>query len=111
MAMTVTTRQKLAAVERLLDDLRWARGKRAPESETYDALLSIAVDLRAETPAEAGRVLKALTDQIDRARRGKARLGFYDAGNAMTICEAVCGRWFPTIRKALEQFEREVAET
>jgi len=108
--MMVTTQEKLAAVERLLDDLRWARGKRdTTEAQTYEALAAIATDLRAGTPKEAGRVLAAFTDQVQRARRGKVRLGFYDVGNAQTICEAVCGRWFPTIRKALEQFEREVA--
>jgi hypothetical protein len=109
--MTVTRRQKLAAVERLLDDLRWARGGKAPEAETYDALLAIAVDLRAETPEEAGRVLRAMTDQVDRARRGKARLGFYDVGHAQNITEALCGRWWPTVRKALEQFERETIDS
>lgn len=105
--MTVTTQQKLAAVERLLDDLRWARGGNAPEAETYDALLAIAVDLRAETPQEVGRVLQAMADQVDRARRGKARLGFYNIGNAQTITEALCGRWWSTVKKALERFEEQ----
>jgi len=105
--MTVSTRQKLAAVERLLDDLRWSRGTKAPEAETYDALLAIAVELRAQTPVEAGRVLKAMTDQVQRARRGKSRLGFYDGGNAQTITEALCGRWWPTVERALQTFEQQ----
>ena len=108
--MTVTTAQKLAAVERLITDLRWARGSQAPEAETYDALLAIAVDLRAGTPAEMGRVLRAMTDQINRARKGKTRLGFYDVGHMQNLCEAICGRWFPTIEKALQRFEREAAD-
>jgi hypothetical protein len=108
--MTVTTRQKLAAVERLLGDLRWARGSQAPEAETYDALLAIAVDLRAGAPKEAGRVLAAMTDQVQRARRGKSRLGFYDVGHMQTLTEALCGRWWPTVERALQRFEKEVAE-
>jgi hypothetical protein len=103
--MTVTTDQKIAAVDRLLDDLRWARGQDVLEAATFDALVEIAKELRAETPAEAGRVLLAMTDQVDRARQGRARLGFYDVGNAQTICEALCGRWWPTVRKAMERFE------
>ena len=107
--MTVSTAQKLAAVERLLDDLRWSRGSQAPEAETYDALLAIAGDLRAGTPAEMGRVLRAMTDQINRARKGKSRLSFYDVGHMQTLTEAICGRWWPVIENALRQYERETA--
>lgn len=101
--MTVTTEEKIALVEELLEDLRWARGTKAPEAATYDKLLAIATDLRATTPKEIGRVLAAMLDQIQRARRFRARNGYYQTGHMQTITEALCGRWWPTVERSLQQ--------
>lgn len=109
--MTVTLDQKIQAVDRLLDDLRWARNDPAvPEHITYKALTAIAVDLRAQTPKEAGKVLRSMTHQVDTARHTKARLGYFEHGQLQTITEATCGRWWPTVRRALELYESELQE-
>jgi hypothetical protein len=105
--MTVTRDQKIAAVGRLLDDLRWSRGTDCIEAQTYDALTAIAVDLRAETPAEIGKVRQAITHQVQFALRAKAHSGYFELGNMQALTEAICGKWFPVITKALEQFEKE----
>jgi hypothetical protein len=44
---------------------------------------------------------------VGRAKKHRAQFGYYDAGHAQTITEAVCGRWFGVIANALEKFERE----
>jgi hypothetical protein len=99
---------QIAAVEKALDDIRYARSdSTCPEHAAYNLLKEYAAELRAQTPGEISRVLAGMTDQVDRARRAKAQLGFYEIGNAQAICESVCGRWWAVIRRALEQFEKE----
>ena len=105
----ITEDDKRAAVDRLLTDLAWARDADEPEARTYDALAAIARDLRADEPREVGRVLAAMKDQVNRALKHKARIGYVPAGNCRTIAEAVIGRWWPTIKRSLEKHETEVA--
>ena len=100
--------EKIAAVDRLLDELRFARSDPTyPEYVSYHALREIAADLRAKMPAQIGVVRQALQFQTKVAKRHYAQHGCYAIGHAMTICEALCGKWGTTIEKALEHFERE----
>ena len=106
--VTVTLDQKIAAVDRLLQDLRWARGRTdVLEGETHAALVAISAELHAEQPETIGRVLAAMTDQVDRARQGKARHGQFEIGHCQTLAEGLCGRWWPTVARALRQFEQQ----
>lgn len=110
--MTITTDQKIAAVDRLLYDLRWARGRTdVVEGETHAALVAISAELHAGQPESIGRTLAAMTDQIDRARQGKARHGQFEIGHCQTITEGLCGRWWPVVAQALRRFEQEGAMT
>lgn len=109
--MSVTHADKIAAVDRLLDDFRWAREQpQEPEHATFHALVAIAADLRAQTPKESSKVLRAMSHQVDVIKRTKAQIGYIDHGQMENLTNAVTGRWWPTIRAALENHERETAE-
>lgn len=96
--------EQIARVEKALDEIRYARrDPTCPEYLAFTLLQEYAAELRARTPAEINRVLAAMTDQVDRARRHKAQHGHLDLGHAQTITEALCGRWWPTIEKALKE--------
>ena len=104
----MTPEEKLAAVGRALDDLRHIKNDpTAPEYGAYCMLKEYAVELRAQTSQERSRVLLALEDQVSRAKRFNAQHGHYDIGHCQTITEALCGRWLPTVRAALRQFQPE----
>lgn len=102
---TAAKLETLGAVIRLL------HAERPAFSAEIEVLREIEVGLRAEAPRQIGRVLEAMTFQIEIAKRSKARLGFIEIGNIQTLAEGLCGRWWPTVERALQQFEKEAAET
>jgi hypothetical protein len=104
--VTVSTQDKIAAVDQILDDLR---NGGLGNGHLIEAMKAIAVDLRAETPKEIGKTLRAMTHQVEYARRTRRQQGAYDHGTMQTITEALCGRWWPVIERALQQFEKEKA--
>ena len=57
---------------------------------------------------EIGRVRAAMTDQINRANRTKAKLGYFEIGNMAAITEALCGRWWKTVDRALDRCEKDL---
>jgi hypothetical protein len=77
--------------------------------EQQAILRAICVDYRSQTSEEVGKVRLALTDQVGRARREKERVGDWPRGTLHSLGEALCGRWFLVIDRALERFEREVS--
>ena len=104
--MMISTQDKIAAVERLIDDLRWSRNDPAvPEHATYQALKEIARDLRGRLPEAPGKALLALQRRLADAAASKTVLGFEQRA-LMGIGEEVIGRW-PTVRQALERFGTE----
>lgn len=102
---TAAKLETLGAVIRLL------HAERPAFSAEIAVLREIEVGLRAETPRHIGRVLEAMTFQVEMAQRSKARLGFIDNGNMQTLVEGLLGRWWPVVERALQQFEKETAET
>jgi len=97
---------KIKAIERALEAMRYARSDpNCPEHAAYNLLREYAIELRRQTTKETNRVLLAMTDQINRAKIYRARFGYYDAGHAQTLTEALCGRWWPTVRHALKSKE------
>jgi|HubBroStandDraft_6_1064221.scaffolds.fasta_scaffold811352_1 hypothetical protein len=105
--MTDSTQDRIAAIERALDGIRYARGDATcPEHAAYNLLKSYAADLRAQTPTEINRVLLGMTDQINRAKTHRAKFGYYDAGHAQTLAEGLCGRWWKVINHALIEYGR-----
>ncbi len=105
--MTVSTQDKIAAIDWMLDYLRKSG---VEHSDVFDGLKAIAVDLRAETPKEIGKTLRAMAHQVEYARRTKRQVGAYDHGTMQTITEALCGRWWPVVENALQRFEKEMAQ-
>lgn len=102
-----STAEQLAAVERVLDDFRWSREKpQTVEHQTYHAMKALAVRLRGETPKEAGKVLRQMAHQVDRARADKEQSGsLLSGGPALAISEALIGRWWAVVKPALERYE------
>lgn len=110
--VTVPTRDKIAAVDRLIHDLRWLRDlPNHPQYVEYQALKEIHADLVAETPKEITKVLGAIAFQVESARKSKARIGIIEIGNMQTLAEGMMGRWWPVVKKALERFEEASDET
>lgn len=104
--VTVTTQQKIEAIDQLLDDLRTGD---LGNGHLIEAMKAIAIDLRAETPKEIGKTLRAMTHQVEYARRTRRQIGAYDHGTMQTITEGLCGRWWPVIARALQHYEKERA--
>lgn len=105
--MTVPVEEQIAAVERCLEDFRWARSKpHLIEYRTYRALKAVAKDLRAQMPGASNETLLALQRRIADAAgtKGTDALGFSPPALA-GIGQEVIGRW-PVIRQALERFEK-----
>jgi hypothetical protein len=99
--------EQIAAIERCINDFRWARGKAGdgkPEQQTYYALCAVAKDLRGRHPANASETLIALQRRIADAAATKTNtpgLGF-DEMMLVGIGQEVIGRW-PTVRQALQR--------
>lgn len=104
---------KLAAVERLIVDFRWARsagptGLSELENQTYRALKEIAAEMRAAKPSVPGETVSLLQREVTRAVASKTHLGF-NAGNLVAIGQLVVGRWREVGRALREAAERQQA--
>ena len=98
--------EQIDAVTRLLDDLRWARNEPGCiEYRTFEALKTIAKDLRARQPQVPGATLLALRRRLADAAASKTAFGFEHSA-LMGIGQETIGRW-PVIRQALERFGAE----
>lgn len=105
----VTLEQKLEAIEREINEARKAR--RDPGSEAhahYEALKSIAGDIRARLELPRSQTLGAMERSLFQLVRSKTALG-YDDGKMNAVAQVVVQKW-PTIRMALEQYGEESAE-
>lgn len=102
----MTPNEKLAAVERCIEDFRWTRDHQdLIEYQTYLAMCELAAEIRKGTQAAAGTARAELGRRIEDATRSKTMLG-YSINALRGIAEELIGRW-PTVRAALEQFEKE----
>lgn len=95
-----TTQEKLAEVERLIEEERRMTGRR------NEVLRSIGADLRGrleDAPTVTLVELERRMVGVVRSKRG----GHYDDGNMIGLAQEVVGRW-TSIRQALERFGAEV---
>lgn len=100
--------EKLAAVERLIEEFRWARNDPLnAEHATFITLKAIAADLRAQEPEAKSTALRELERRIEAVNNAKAH--GYIGGAMIGVGEELIGRW-PVVRLALERFEKEAAE-
>lgn len=103
----MTVEQQLAAVERLIEDFRWARADdMVPEHATYNALKVIAKDLRARLPGAPGSALAEIGRRLEIAELGKSPEHGFVRGHLIGVAHAVIGRW-PEVRQALENFQHQ----
>ena len=94
---------KLAAVESVIEMLRWARDDDTViEHDIWLKLKATAADLRARLDEAPGRTLDALAFQVNSALRAKARVGYIDVGHQQAIAEAFIAHW-PVVSHALEK--------
>lgn len=102
--MIVSLDEQIAAVDRCLEDFRHARSQPGTlENKTYFALRAIADELRGRKPEACRHTLRLLAARVDAARSVRM------ADGAMRgVAEVLISRW-PTVRQALEKFEREDA--
>jgi hypothetical protein len=100
----LTAAQKLAEIERMIEDLRWVRRTPGtPEGLSYRVLKAVALDLRARSQPST-QVFEALDFQVRSALKAKARLGYIEMGNHQAVSEALLAHW-STVSAALERFE------
>ena len=94
---------KLQAVERLIVDLRWARGDPlVPEFKTYWVLKAIADDVRARQQSARYDALEDLRDAVRAVHASKTGLG-YELGKLRNLAERFLGKW-PIVEQAMESF-------
>lgn len=101
----ITTAEKLAVCERLIEDFRW--GGR-PETHTaeyrsYEVLKSIAADLRGRIETAPTIAEVELERRIKRFRESKTAGGGYAIGPTQALATEVVARW-AILKQALEQF-------
>lgn len=101
--------EKIRALEFVARNLRvGARAGNAQAAENYEALKAILVDLQARLPISRSDALVEIERALDAVLRSKTALG-YDEGRLIHLAATVIRRW-PTVRLALEQFEKEPVE-
>jgi hypothetical protein len=96
-----TVDEKIAELEGLIVDFRWARSEDAvPENRTYRILKQIVKELRSTQTAKPNAALAELTEAISAARESKGKLG-YPIEALQALAWAVIEHW-GAIRAALE---------
>lgn len=102
-------KQKLATLEWAIECLRSYRAlPGTPENGHYDTFKHMAAEIRAREPERINTVLRAMTDAVDAAKRSRSRIGGYlEIGHMQHISEGLLGRWWPTVKMALEKLSTE----
>lgn len=101
----ITTMEKLAEVERLIEEARRTAGAHSQEAEI---LRAIAADLRARLDGVPGVALTELERRLGAVKRSRLR-ATRDLGPMLGVAEEVIARW-PILKQALERFGAEVQE-
>lgn len=100
--------EKIRLVERVAQNLRiGGRAGNMIAAENYEGLKAVLVDLQAQLPIARHDTVVEVERALDGVLRSKTALG-YDGGRMIHLAVAVMRRW-PTIRPALEQYEKEKA--
>lgn len=98
-----TTAEKLAQIEGLIINHRWARADpMVPENRTYEVLKTIAADLRGRLDSAPGEAEHALERRIVAIRMARSRRAPTN-GALVGLAEELIGRW-PVVRQALVRF-------
>ena len=98
--------EKIRIVEAVARNFRvGGRSGNMIAAEYYEGLKAVLVDLQAQLPVARADALVEIERALDGVLRSKTALG-YDEGKMIHLAATII-RWWPTIRPALEQFEKE----
>lgn len=98
--------EKIRLVERVAQNLRiGGRAGNVVAQENYEGLKAVLVDLQARQAIARSDTMVEIERALDKVLRSKTALG-YDEGRMFDLARTVMRRW-PTIRPALENFEKE----
>lgn len=104
----ITLEEKLAVVEKAINDLRKKARVDPVHKKNFETLKSIAADLRARIEFPTSNARGELGRALALVKQSKTALG-YDQGRLLHVANIVISKW-PTISQALEQFGEESAE-
>jgi hypothetical protein len=94
----------IAALERCLDDFRWAREKPGlAEHETFHALRQLCGELRERDPRRVPKRVDSLRKMIEGVKASRASDGQYSSHALHMLGTYVVARW-PMIEQALERY-------
>lgn len=98
--------EQIRIVERVAQNLRvGGRAGNVIAAENYEGLKAVLVDLQARDAVARSDSLVEIERALDAVLRSKTALG-YEEGKMFNLAVTVIRRW-PTIRQALERFEKE----
>ena len=97
---TYSASEKLAEIEGLIEDFRWARSLAVRENQTYRILKQIAKELRAAQGLVPNEALASLMLTVDAAKRAKTTRGIPISELEMVAWSTI-ENW-PAIKLALE---------
>ncbi len=113
MTEIVTIEEQLGALDRLIEDFRWARSTANPEDQveklTFRALKTIERDLRGRQGWQVTKSMTELQTRMDRVQRsrGEQPLG-YEQTALISLAQEVVSKW-SSIRQALVDFAKQRA--
>jgi hypothetical protein len=97
-----TAGDKLALLERMIEDTRAARNPGHESHHAHMILRSLARDVRAATVEQRAESFRVISEHIDRAHRSRARIGYLDVTVQQAIAEAVLAHW-PSVEQAFRR--------
>lgn len=100
-----TDAEMIEALEDLIQTYKYARYRpENPDYAAYHTLRALAADLRARNPGAVSVAQRGLQEAIDACLQSKTAMG-YENGRLCRVAQELIGRW-PTVRQALERFEK-----
>lgn len=99
----LTLEEKLAVVEIAIRAVRKKARIDPTHKANFEALKSVAADLRARMGLPQSNALDKLRRALESAKSSKTALG-YEQSKLIAVANVVIHEW-PTIQQALEQFE------
>lgn len=106
----ISIEDKIAVLDKVINIVRkWDRSPGSEAQQQYEALKSLAVDLRGRLEAPRSQTLGELTRLLQKMKDAPRDNGFYSRDYVTAIVNTVVSRW-GTISQALELFGEESAE-